>query len=601
MKISKRVFMSGLLSLFLAGMLGTGQAAPEAESKKKAVDQDRDVLFARIKRSLAGYNMNNEEKYFIQEYFSPLHAMSAYRELLLWSMTYSDDDPFRQDVMSMVRGSLVAVFRDSGAGVPLVGWKGAGQPISLAFWRSIPRYAQIPNFNDLSTLKWETVGQEKKVSPATIGQSLAAKALFIATDQSPEGRQVAPVLLLSALQELEILGSELFYKEGLGRVQSGGYIADGYAINDKGQWRVINKSSQLFSQASLLLGLLHLHDLLSTTELVSPLFANGPIQGKSLAEWQKLTRKYLDQVYVSTVANHFDEKSGSFASGYNPVKGHNNRIIMDDAGIIGAALNALLRVLPKSDPLQESARKYLLSQAAFIKDAIGEKPSVPRGFLLTNKARLKSLLPIANHTVSAMFILMAADELMADQSYGEKVRQLHNVMHEVYWSEASAIYRSVAGNTVSAYDGYAFGALLSWLVSMQKQYPDLADFKKVSADHIKVILKDAGLLQSEGPDNGELRMPEDFMKKEVPPLVIQLQDTDVPLQGGPILELLKKAADQDGDRVPGVRFAGGKYGSAPVIIMETSVSTPFSPVGQSKVVDVEPKAAAEMPIENKGR
>jgi hypothetical protein len=593
MKINIRISVSGLSVLLLAGMLGVGQAAPEQEAKQKAVDQDPEVLFARIKRSLEGYNLNNEEKYLIQEHFSPMHAMSAYRELLLWGMTYPQEDPLREDILGLVQGGMVAVFRDSGAGVPLSGWKGAGQPISLAYWRSTPKYAQKPDFSDLTTLKWDATELEKKTSPAAIGQSLAAKALLLMAGRSAEEKQIAPLILMSMLQELEILGTKLFFKEKLGAVTDGAYVPDLLSVDDKGDWQAEDKDSSLFSQASLLQGLAAVYELLTDKDVISPLFAAGPVGGKDLTEWQMLTRKCLDQVYAATISHHFDENSGSFASGYKPAKGHNKRILLEDVGVLNSALAALGQALPASDPVAKSMRQHLLAQAAFIKAAMGEKGGlVPKGYMLANKAGFKGLLPMIQHSIAVMSLMRMADDLLPDQGYRELFAAVFDTTQKVFWSEPSGIYRSAGGNKVSAYDGHVFGVVLGWLREMQQNRPELADFKQAEADFIRMVLKEGGLQQSEGPDAGEPRVTEDYLDQEVPPLVRQLEETEVVRQAGPILALLKSAADQDADRLPGVRFAGGKYGAAPVIIMRTSVATPYP----------EPEAAkveAEAPTENK--
>ncbi|HEC17008.1 MAG TPA: hypothetical protein ENI99_10645 [Sedimenticola sp.] len=573
MKKPYQALLSILFFFLLAGFLTGVQAAPKA----KSVDQDPGVLSIRLQRSLLGYDVNMLEKHVIDFYFSPVHAMSVYRELLQWAGANPKEKAVRDDVVAMVREGMVAVIRDSGAGLALPGWDGPGQPISMAYALSLPRYAQKPDFNNPATLKWRrSDGDKRVVTPGSIGQSMAAKALLIRIDRSEAGKRNAPLFLASVLQELEILSSRLFLKDRLGPVAKGGHVPEIMEPDGKGGWKVLDPASRLPSQAFLLQGLSHLYGLLSANGVIKPLLGGGKVRGRELKDWLGLTRRTLDTVYASLIERHFDPASGSFASHYQHDKGPGDRIMLEDASYVVGALDALLHVLPDKDPLHKSARRHLLSQAGYIRKMLGSGKPIPRGFLLKNGARLRSLMRDFSYPVAAMSVMLTAEETAGDGSYREVAARLYESEHPVFWSRENGIYRAAAGVKVSAYDGLFFSSVMRWLRHMDLVFPDKDDFAKRSRDFIQVVLKDGGLLQSEGPGTGEPRSLEDFIQKEIPALVERLAKTDATEHAAPIDKFVKDAADQDKDGVPGCRFGGGAYGAAPVIIMQIGVNTSFA-------------------------
>ena len=293
-------------------------------------------------------------------------------------------------------------------------------------------------------------------------------------------------------------------------------------------------------------------------------------------DWLKLTRRALDVTYTSLIDNHFDSASNSFASDYRQGKGRGDRIMLEDANYVVNALDTLIHALPNNDSVRKSARTHLLSQAGYIKKMLDSNKPIPRGFLLKNGARLRGLMRDFSYPIAAMSVMLVAEKTAGDGSYGEVAARLYKSEHPVFWSKENGIYRAAAGVKVSAYDGLFFGSIMGWLRHMDLLFPDKADFGKRVRDFIQVVLKDGGLLQSEGPATGEIRSAEDFMEKEIPALVEKLSKTDAIEHATPIEGFVKGAADQDKDGVPGFRFAGGAYGAAPVIIMQVGVNTSFS-------------------------
>ncbi|MDP1898077.1 MAG: hypothetical protein Q8K43_09355, partial [Sulfurimicrobium sp.] len=94
---------------------------------------------------------------------------------------------------------------------------------------------------------------------------------------------------------------------------------------------------------------------------------------------------------------------------------------------------------------------------------------------------------------------------------------------------------------------------------------------------IEAVLKQGGLLQAEGPATGEPKQPETFIHDELPQLIDSIIALKKEEQSEKIMAAVKSLSDQDGDGVPGSRFAGGRFGSAPVLVIQTSIRTTFDP------------------------
>ncbi len=553
----------------------TAVPQPSSALTPMPTDAEGKDLYAQIQRTLLSYDMNHVSKFLIDIYFSPFYAMSAYRQMLQWSAAYPPGDARRDDLVGMVREGMESVVRYSAVGIALPDWKGRGQPISVIYGRSLPRYAHFPEPSKPETLRWNTIDMVRQASPASIGESLSAKALMIMRDRSAAGQELAPVLLASALAELDILATRLFLNKELGPVGKGGYVPDVLGVDDKGSWSVLNAQSQLHSQAALLQGLVHVNELLAASN-TAEFFASGSVQGKALADWRALSHKTLGAVYDALIEHHWDGTAKSFVGEYDPQKGRGNKIALEDAMVVADALHSATQSLPKDAALAISAREKLLGQAGFIKAGLeAAKGTVPAGFMVPKGTPFKALMPNLMQYVGAMSILLAADDVGGRHGAQESVAALYETTRQLFWSEQAGVYRIASGFSVSAYDGRMFGAILRWLQRMNATLPALGDFDTQADNLIRVVLKGASLIQSEGPANGEVLSLETVLETRLPAFVEELKAIDKSERRGRISDFVLRHADQDGDGIPGLRHADEHYGGAPVVIGQTSVSTPF--------------------------
>lgn len=560
-------FLAALLAAWLA--CDTLAAHAEDKAADKATDnaaKKLQELSAKIQRQILAMDVNQAEKFLIDLHFSSFHGMYAYRELLQWALTLPEDSEPRRDILTLVRSGLEATVRDSGMGVPLSGWDGEGRPVGMLFNGGLPRYTEIPDFSKPGTLKWDPKKFDSQVSPESIGQSLAAKSLFILVDTTPEGKKLGKVLLPSALQEFQTLTTLL----ELGGGKAIANIPSLFRLKN-GKWEVAQENSHVYGQMSLLQGLAQLHTLLS-----APAAGSDIISGKRITDWRKDVRQVMGKVYDASIKQHFDAPTGSYLSDHDRSKGAGDRLSADDAGYILEVLANLAGALPKGDPLRENALKNLISQANYVAARLEGKERAPNAFLVRKNLTAPGLMLQLGGQLAIVSGLLAAEQATGKDNYGKPALAIFSAAKKQLWSAQAGIFRSGAGQTVTGYDGRLFGLNLATWRRLDKS-PAVQDAKQNGGNLIQTVVKKAGLLQAEGPAGGEPKQPEEFFQNELPQLVNDIAALKSEEQPAKIVATVKALADQNGDGVPGSRFGGAPFGAAPVLITQTSIATPFDP------------------------
>jgi len=541
--------------LICNGAMLEARAADDAPQKQQELSQA-------IQRQILTLNVNQANKYLIDFYFSSFHGMYAYRELLLWAQTAPQQQ--RSELMALTRAGLEAVVRDSGMGLPL--GKDKGQAVGLLFSRGLPRYTALPDFTQPATLKWNPASFERQTAPESIGQSLAAKSLYVQDDTSDGGKKLREILLASALQEFQTLISLL----EVGGDKGASYMPALLKLeNDK--WIAVNASSQLYGQMSLLQGLVRLHALLAL-----PALENETIEGKRVSEWRKEVRRTLEKVYHTTIKLHLDPRAGSLISSHERTKGASERLGAEEAGYALEVLADIADLLPKGDPLREAALKQLTAQADYVVARLEGQTAAPKTFLVKNNQTFAGMLMQLGDQLAIVNGLLAAEQASGKEIYGKTALAIFNAVRPALWSAPAGIFRSAAGQTVTAYDGRLFGLALSTWRRLEKSLP-AGEARQHGERLVEVVLKQAGLQQAEGPATGEPQQPEAFIHDELPQRVNIIAALKKEEQPEKIAATVKALSDQDGDTIPGCRFGGGRFGAAPVIIIQTSVKTPFDP------------------------
>lgn len=541
--------------LICNGVMLEARAADDAAQKEQKLSQA-------IQNQILTLNVNQADKYLIDFYFSGFHGMYAYREMLLWAQAAPRQQ--RSELMALTRAGLEAVVRDSGMGLPL--GKGNEQAVGLLFSRGLPRYTVQPDFAQPSTLKWDPASFERQTAPEYVGQSLAAKALYVQGDASDDGRKLREILLTSALHEFRTILPLL----ELGGDKGANYMPALLKLEND-NWSAVNTSSQLYGQMSLVQGLTRLHALLSL-----PTLENETIEGKRVAEWRKEVHRALEKIYHTTIKLHLDTKAGSLVGSHERAKGASERLSAEDAGYTLEVLADLVAVLQKDDPLREAALKQLTAQADYVMARMEGKTAAPKTFLVKSGQTFDGMLLLLEDQLSVINGLLAAEQASGREAYGKAALNIFNAVRPMLWSAPAGIFRSAAGQTVTAYDGRLFGMALATWRRLENSLPP-GEARQHGEKLIEVVLKQGGLQQAEGPATGEPKQPEDFFRDELPQLASTIAALKKEEQPEKIAAAIKALSDQDGDGIPGSRFAGGPFGAAPVIITQTSVKTPFDP------------------------
>lgn len=536
------------------------QADPlAAQAVGDPAKKQQDLSLA-IQRQVLNLNVNQDEKYLIDFYFSTFHGMYAYRELMLWAQ--AAPQARRDDLNALVRAGLDAVVRHSGMGLPLGG--AHEQAVGLLFDKGLPRYATQPDFAQPATLKWDPASFERTTSPESIGQSLGAKALLAQLEADAAGA-TGNVLLASALQEFQTL---LALQE-LGGDKNARYMPARLKL-DPGGWIVVDAASPLHGQLSLLQGLARLHATLSL-----PPLANENFTGKPAATWRKEVRGTLERLFNTLLKLHRDSRSGSLVSRHDPARGPADRIGADEAGYALETLADLAAALPRDDALRADVLKQLTAQADYLMVRMAQRSVAPRTFLVKRDQVFEGTLLRLEDQLSLVAGLLAASEASGRDGYARQAHDLYAATRTHLWSDAAGKFRSASGLAVSAYDGHLFGLSLATWRRLAPVLP--AGEARRHGDHlIEGVLTHGGLQQAEGPATGEPRQPEDFIRDELPELVRSIAPLKRDEQAQRITAAVKRLSDQDGDGIPGCRFAGGAFGAAPVIVTQTSVKTPFA-------------------------
>jgi hypothetical protein len=336
-----------------------------------------------------------------------------------------------------------------------------------------------------------------------------------------------------------------------------------------GKWKTTDERSYVYSQAALLQGLARLYEAVSSPAAAS--LAGG---GKRLADWQKEIRQTMEVTLAAMVEHHFDAKQGSFVGEYDRQKGKGDRISADDAGYVIEALADVAAVLPGNDSIRQSAQKYALAQTAYLLAKIGDAATSPSAFLVGKNTTSRALVMMLSEQTQVIAGLLAAERLNANPAYHKTALTILESLRKALWAEKAGVFRSSAGQVVSGYDGRLFGLSLDMWRRLENAQ-EAKDARERGDAIIRVVMKEGALQQSEGPATGEPPQPETFLKTGMAEFVAKIAGLKPEEQSTELAAMIKKVADQDGDSIPGVRFAGGKFGAAPVLITQTGVPTPF--------------------------
>ncbi len=554
----------------------------EEIAEKKRIKVEEAYTYAsnlaqrQIGKSLTTYDYNQQLKHIINLHFSPFQAMSATSEILLWTENKGADYGQREELFTIIKEELRAYILLSAAGVPLSNWEGEGQPISLPLDVSLPRYGVEPKADDLSSFIWRNEYGEGRLSAGSTGQSFRGLSLYLLLSSTEENPEFSQLLLSSLLEGLDIVSTKLFFDGQLGGMKSGSYVPQVVIYDEaEGSYKLEDERSLISSQLSIIQGVVRLQQFLLSKK-AERLFAGKEIAGKSIDAWRALTYDVLSTTYYSLLEHHFDVDSGSFISIYKKDKKVKRTIRLLDSGMAVEVLGLIYQQLPEEDELAKSARQHLLSQAAYVHEKLlGSEDNLPKSFHLKSGYGTSSMIPNFQMQVSAMLMMLEAYELSDEPHYLKMAEKIFTIMRPNFWSKKAKLYRSAMGYTVSGYDAYLFGKALHWTDQMKRYLSELDDFEAQGEVFITQVLKKGALLQCETAATGEVIQLADVLENRIVDVSKDIAKLPQKERAPATSRYVQEIVDQDKDSVPGCRFSGGRFGAAPVILIQTSVRTPF--------------------------
>ncbi len=446
-------------------------------------------------------------------------------------------------------------------------------PTFAEFASGEPGLTELPDFQNYETLRWNPQKFDRTIVPAALGQTLWAQTLWaeyflgsthgenLLGNDDVEG-YIGATLVAEAVSKMHFLQSEAAYDgRVLGAVNPFAYEAklmyyphatvvelsypeDGPPMPTA--YHVVDPSSHLFDQASLMLGTSEFYRF-SDPKIEDNWDAvfGSPAEGALFPPGVHDTAKGLTGVVLKNIiAMHFDPVRQTFVSTW--ANGERGKTISStDAGITLLALANVYDAVHDDDAMRQGARKVLERQAQFLSEYL-QRPDggFVEAYNLETSAHSESPRTLLSQAM-AIRGLLAAYKVTGEQNYLASALSALNFMNEALWSPAAKLYRSAEGTDLSTFTPLSVAATLGALreIVLSQQDSEALDKFKIL---FVTALKDNGLQLAELEPTGEM--------------MDSVRDTMTP--------------DNDGDGVRKPHFAGGKFGVAPVIAGEIQVSTP---------------------------
>lgn len=307
------------------------------------------------------------------------------------------------------------------------------------------------------------------------------------------------------------------------------------------EFSVVDGSSQLFDQASLLWGLSEFYHFAdpSVKNNWNRVFGdNTPYDGSIMEQKYIVLAEGLSNLVLSALEAKHQADNGVLASEWTPGQGRGAATKTAD---LGMAMVALANYVEKvhTDPARvDYARRMLRAQAEFLSDALqAGDGSVGSAYNSGNRA---AGVPTLLDQGFAIRGLMAAYRALGDERFKSAAKNALDFMNARLWDEKTGLYRSQLDAATSVYTPLNLGAALGALREMllETRSPQLVErYKRFWTQAINT----SGIQQSEFEETGETA-------------------------------LYRKDGDNDG--IPRIEYGDGQYGIAPVFASRVEISTP---------------------------
>jgi len=475
-------------------------------------------------------------------------------------------------------------------------------PVYLQFASGNPQFTESPNPFDFGTMRWDPAQIDQTLTPGAIGQTVTKQILWAEDFFSSHrgnllGRDAfegfrGGVLTALALNSLMTFTDELaFDGQHLGAVNPMTYAPQQglkyfpHAVKPRlkhmmagmpamlNGFDVLDKSSHLYDQASLLWASSEFYHYSDPTvkDSYDSIFGDES-QGALFPQEPHMLSKGISAVILKNLmAMHLSPKHQVMASRAEPGK-TGSYADTADLGMLAIALENSVRAFHNEPMLKKMAQDFLSQQADFIiKNLQQPDGSFANGYdLQRNKVDLDN--PSLSAQANAIRVLTLAYKTTKDARYLNEASKGYQALKQQFWSESDHLFKARRNDTSqTTLNPGIVAATLGGLRELALASDDLqADAVKHMTLFFNHTLKredGQGLQLAEMGQTGEM-LPEDEF--EMVKMTLQMNKM-MKMPQDKRMQMMMEMRDIDEDGVPNPMFAGGKYGTAPVVRSSTTI------------------------------
>lgn len=431
------------------------------------------------------------------------------------------------------------------------------------------------NYRDnFRTLRWRHDRMEHVVDMGAEGQTLLKESLWCEyffrgqhhggryLGNNPEEGYRGAMLNLGAVSKMLILKAALLYD---GRRLTGANPMD-YDPNSRllyfphriavrmrytgdlpphpEEFKVVDPSSQLFDQASLLWGLTEYYYFSdpTTPDSWDAVFGdNPPYDGSIMEQKYAVLAQGLANLVLANIA-HQHRADGEWSSAWTPEGGPSRAATTTDLALTMIGLANYHRHMHIESENREQSADMLRELADFFLDALQSSAGhFADGFDYSANAPVSNGAPSLEAQAFAVRALLEAHRELGDDRYFSAARSGYDFMNAHLWDDAVGVYRSAVGAERTIYTPINLGAALGAMREMILATGDMTEVERFKRFFVQAV-NSSGIQQAEYEETGE----RDLSK-----------------------------ADGDGDGIKRIEFAGGRHGIAPVFASMVEIMTPI--------------------------
>jgi len=306
------------------------------------------------------------------------------------------------------------------------------------------------------------------------------------------------------------------------------------------EFSVVDGSSQLFDQASLLWGLSEFYRFAdpSVKNNWNKVFGSDtPYDGSIMEQKYIVLAEGLSNLVLATLEAKHQAGNGVLVSEWTPEQGRGASSRTADLGMAMVALANYVEKVHTDPALVEQARRMLRAQAEFLSNALQADGSAGSAYNAGNRAAGAATLLDQGFAIRG---LMAAYRALGDERFKSAAKSALDFMNASLWDEKTGLYRSELGAATSVYTPLNLGAAIGALREMLLETPSTQLVERYKRFWVQAI-DASGIQQSEFEETGETMLD-------------------------------RKDGDNDG--IPRIEYGDGKHGIAPVFASRVEISTP---------------------------